>query len=265
MLDVEKQSDYEFIHYTIDGVDVYFVSNQTKVPQSVDCVFRVSGKKPELWNPVTGEITKAGAFKQAGGRTTIPMEFDPYGSSFVFFRESISNKMQGSEHSNCPPMNVVKEVQGPWQVGFDPAWGGPVSVTFDKLKDWTQHPDEGIKYYSGKATYTNTFELEPVAGKQYWLQLNQVVDAGIAAVKINDSDLGITWTKPFRLEMTDDLKAGQNQLEIIVVNTWQNRLISDRDKEQQERFTKTNIKIRDDWKLRPSGLIGPVEILVRKK
>lgn len=83
---------------------------------------------------------------------------------------------------------------------------------------------------------------------------------GIASVKLNGKDIGITWTKPFRVEMTDVLRAGQNQLQITVVNSWQNRLIGDRGKPQEERFTKTNITIRDDWKLRGSGLLGPVEI-----
>jgi hypothetical protein len=45
-----------------------------------------------------------------------------------------------------------------------------------------------------------------------------------------------------------------------VVNSWQNRLIGDRNKPQDQRYTKTNIKIRDDWTLRKSGLLGPIEI-----
>ena len=85
-------------------------------------------------------------------------------------------------------------------------------------------------------------------------------DVGIASVKLNGKDIGTTWTKPFRVEMTAALKSGTNQLEITVVNSWQNRLIGDRGKPQEERFTKTNIKIRDEWKLRESGLLGPVEI-----
>ena len=209
---------------------------------------------------MTGEITTAGAFEQTDGRTIIPMEFDPYGSCLVFFRETIPITRQGTEKSNYPVLNTVKEIQGPWQVGFDPAWGGPASVEFKELTNWTKHADEGIKYYSGKATYTNTFKLTPVGGKRYWLQLNRVADVGIVSVKLNGRDIGISWTKPFRLEMTDAIKAGQNQLEITVVNSWQNRLIGDRGKPQEKRFTKTNIKIRDDWVLRESGLLGPVTI-----
>lgn len=264
VIGIEKQEDYQYIHYTIDDADVYFVCNQTKQSQAVDCTFRVTGKQPELWDPVTGEITKAGAFRQAKGLTVIPMEFDPYGSSFVVFRESISAAKQGTASSNYPVLKTVKEVQGPWQVGFDTEWGGPKSVEFKTLTDWTKHADKGIKYYSGEAVYTNTFELKPLGGKRYWLQLNEVVDAGIASVKLNGNDIGITWTTPFRIEMTDAVKAGPNKLEITVVNTWQNRLIGDRGKDQKDRFTKTNIKIRNDWNLRPSGLLGPVEIILNE-
>ncbi len=260
-LDVKKQSDYEYIHYTIDEAGVYFVCNQTKQTQSVDCAFRVSGKQPELWDPVTGEVTTAGAFRQTDGRTTVPMEFDPYGSCLVLFRESIPATKQGTDSSNYPAMKTVREVQGPWQVAFDTAWGGPASAKFKKLTDWTQHADEGIKYYSGMAAYASTFQLKPADDKRYWLQLNQVKDVGIASIKLNGKDLGTTWTKPFRVEMTGALEAGKNQLEIVVANSWQNRLIGDRGKPQEKRYTKTNIKIRDDWKLRASGLLGPVEIM----
>jgi len=260
VLDVEKQSDYQYIHYTIDDADAYFVCNQTGRTQTIASAFRVSGKQPELWDPVTGHITIAGAFKQIDGRTIIPMEFDPYGSCLVFFRKSIHAAKQGTVRSNYPVLNVVKEIQGPWQVAFAPTWGGPASVEFKTLIDWTKHADKGIKHYSGKATYANTFEMRPAHGKRYWLQLNEVQDVGIASIKLNSKDIGITWTKPFRVEITDAFKAGRNKLEITVANSWQNRLIGDRGKPQDQRYTKTNIKIRDDWKLRKSGLLGPIEI-----
>ena len=260
VLDVEDQLDYQYIHYRVEGAHVYFVCNQTDRPQSVDCTFRVSGRQPELWDPVTGEITTARAFKQKDGRTIMPVAFDPYGASLVFFRQSIPVTQQGTARSNVPVLSTVKEIQGPWHVAFDPAWGAPESVEFPALTDWTSHAEQGIKYYSGKATYTNAFELTPVQGARYWLQLNQVQDVGIASVKLNGKDMGTTWTKPFRVDITDGLKAGRNRLEITVANSWQNRLIGDRGKTQDTRYTKTNIKIRDDWKLRPSGLLGPVEI-----
>jgi len=35
VLNVEKQSSYQYIHYTIKGADVYFVCNQTDQPQTI--------------------------------------------------------------------------------------------------------------------------------------------------------------------------------------------------------------------------------------
>lgn len=261
VLDVDQQADYQYIHYTLQDADVYFVCNQTDRTKSIDCAFRVSGKQAQLWDPVTGQITRADAFKQVDGRTVIPLEFDPHGSCFVFFGASIPATQQGTERSNYPVLHAVKEVQGPWQVGFDPAWGGPALVDFKGLTDWSQHADQGIKYYSGKATYTSSFALKPVGGQRYWLQLNQVDDVGIASVELNGQEVGVTWTRPFRLEVTDALRDGQNRMEITVANSWQNRLIGDRGKPQEKRFTETNINIRDDWKFRSSGLLGPVEIM----
>jgi len=235
-------------------------------PKPERLVSLVGGKKAQqkfhslaakLWgdNP-----TDSGLNNIANGRTIIPMEFTPYASSFVIFRKTIPTTKQGTESSNYPVLKTIKEIQGPWQVAFNPDWGGPASIEFKTLTDWAKHSNEGIKYYSGDAIYTNTFEFSPVEGKQYWLQLNQIEDVGIASIKLNGRNTGITWTKPFCLEITADLKTGLNKLEIIVINSWQNRLIGDRGKPQEARFTKTNINIRDDWKLRKSGLQGPVEI-----
>ena len=258
-----KQSDYEYIHYTVDGMDMYFVCNQTDRPQSINCTFRVSGRQPELWEPVTGEIIKAAAFRQAADSTTVPLELDPFGSVFVVVNDEIPTGQHGAASSNYPDRQTVKKVEGPWQVAFDTEWGGPGSIEFETLVDWTRHLDDGIKYYSGEAVYSNTFELDPEEGERYWIQLNNVLDAGIASVKVNGKDAGITWTKPFSLEITEAVAAGVNELEITVVNTWQNRLIGDRGKPQEERFTETNIKIKDQWKLRPSGLMGPVELRIQ--
>jgi len=78
---------------------------------------------------------------------------------------------------------------------------------------------------------------------------------------LNGKDFGTLWTKPFRVEISAALTAGENRLEITVVNSWRNRLVGDRSKPQDQRFTKTNIKIRDEWGALSSGLLGPVVIV----
>lgn len=256
-----EASQYDYIHYKIGGSDFYFLCNQTQQPQQVDCAFRVSGRQPELWNPVTGEIRTASAFTQDNGRTVVPLVFDPYGSIFVVFRTPIPPDKQGGAQSNFPSLQTMQQLDGPWRVSFDPQWGGPDSVAFEKLTDWASHEDLGIRYYSGKAVYEKSFDVpECEPGAPYWLELNKVEDTGIAAVRLNGRDFGTLWTKPWRVEITGSLKKSGNQLEITVVNSWRNRLVGDRDKPQDQRYTRTNITIRKDWKLLESGLLGPVEI-----
>ncbi|HYQ58657.1 MAG TPA: glycosyl hydrolase [Draconibacterium sp.] len=265
-----SKTDFDFIHYTIGTNDVYFVSNQTTERQKIDCSFRVTGKQPELWNPLSGEIQQAKAFEQNDGLTTVPLTFEPYGSVLVVFSGKISENKQGEASRNFSDYETITEITGEWTVNFDTKWGGPATVTFPELMDWTQHKNEGVKYYSGTAVYNKSFELDfvPEAGKQYFLQLGNVKDVGIAKVKINGNDKGIFWTSPFRVEVSNELQKGQNNLEIEVVNSWYNRVAGDQTYPDKKQYTSTNIRLKHDyrgWPLdeiepEPSGLLGPVTI-----
>ena len=137
--------------------------------------------------------------------------------------------------------------------------------------DWSGHPDKGIRFYSGTAVYNKSFnvDFEPVEGKQYFLQLGSVKDVGIAEVKINGMDKGVSWTAPFRVEISGDLHQGENTLEITVVNSWYNRVAGDQTFPDEKQYTKTNIMLDHDFRgrpideipLEPSGLLGPVTIV----
>ena len=119
-----------------------------------------------------------------------------------------------------------QEIAGPWEISFDPKWGGPAKVTFDKLEDWSKRPEEGIKYYSGTATYRKVFSHQSsVVGGRTYLDLGNV--EVMARVRVNGKDCGIAWKPPYRLDVTDALKPGENALEIDVVNLWINRMIGD--------------------------------------
>jgi hypothetical protein len=133
------------------------------------------------------------------------------------------------------------------------------------LVSWTSSLDKGIRFYSGSATYESSFTLLHSASQtRYWLDLGNVVDIGISRVWLNKVDLGVSWAKPFRVEVTSALKPGTNELRVDVVNTWRNRFVGDRDLPAAKRHTKTNITIRKEWKLLESGLLGPVKILREK-
>lgn len=162
-------------------------------------------------------------------------------------------------------------LDGAWTVHFDPQWGGPEMVEFPCLSDWTKNANEGIKYYSGAATYQQTFNVSfPVQkGKSYFLQLGKVKDVGIARVKINGIDKGTVWTAPFRVDISQELIYGRNTVEIKVINSWFNRIAGDELNPDKKRFTSTNIVLKNKFSngspqtipLQSSGLLGPVTIV----
>jgi len=156
-------------------------------------------------------------------------------------------------------IDKISEVQinKPWTVSFDPKWGGPENVVFEKLVLWNMHKDIGIRYYSGTAAYSNTFEIkqESYKDKQVYLDLGEMYN--VAEVYVNGQSAGVWWQPPFTGDITKYLKDGENKLEIKVVNLWPNRIIGDNFLPENERFTKTNVgKFVEDYPLRPSGLAG---------
>jgi len=272
VVDCATPSDFDYIHYKFDGKDLYFITNQSTERETITCQFRVSGFQPELWDAQSGSIRKATAFTQSGTMTQLPLTMDPYGAVFVVFNEKIDYSQQGEGPRNYADYKTIQRISGAWTVHFDPRWGGPETVIFPELIDWTKHSDEGIKYYSGSASYDKSFDInfELESNERYYLKLGSIKDVGIAEVKMNGKDLGILWTSPFRVDISDALVKGKNELEIKVVNSWYNRIAGDELKGSEKRFTATNIVVSHDFRgreikdlqLEPSGLLGPVSIQI---
>ena len=180
-----------------------------------------------------------------------------------FCVNAVSADKKGEGLANFLQFEEKATLSGPWDVQFDPRWGGLAKTTFNTLSSWTEHPDEGIKFYSGTAVYSKLFDADAklVSSGQVFLDLGEVKDIGIAKVTLNGKDLGILWAPPLRVSVAGLLKAKNNQLQVEVTNTWRNRLVGDRGKPQNERFTKTNVRIVDKWEVLPSGLLGPVKLV----
>jgi hypothetical protein len=268
----------------IKSGEIYFVSNKTNTFQKVNAVFRVSEGIPEMWNPMTGETRGLPEFEIKKGQIQIPLQFEAFESYFIVFnhdKKAESTKSGGLKNFAQP--EVLSEVNNPWKLSFDPKWGGPENVVFDKLADWTSRPEQGIKYYSGIANYHNVFNLfESVTTDKksdVYLDLGEVNN--LARIRINGKDMGVVWTAPFRIKITDAVVSGNNQIDIEVANLWPNRLIGDEQKPDDGikdgkwpewllngkpgtsgRFTFTTFRhYHADSPLLKSGLIGPVKIV----
>lgn len=152
-------------------------------------------------------------------------------------------------------------INGPWRITFPKDRGAPDSITLETLTDWTESPVPGVRYFSGAATYQNQFTH---AGSSADGKSPLVLDLGavkeVAVVRVNGRQAGVLWKEPYRIDIASFVRAGANQIEITVVNTWNNRLVGDMIGKPTERITRTNLagKFKADSPLLRSGLLGPV-------
>lgn len=217
--------DLLWTHRRTAQADIYFLSNQQEQERIVDCAFRVTGRQPELWDAATGHRSDAHAFRDDGNVTQLPIHFDPYGSTFIVFRRAVGTNNFVTTN-NWPEFETVATLEGSWKVNFDPAWGGPGQIEFQKLENWSLRPEKGIHYYSGTATYEKEFKLSATQLKtSLWLDLGQVKN--LAEVEWNGKSLSVLWKPPFRCEITKQAMLGKNRLVVRVTNLWPNRLIGD--------------------------------------
>jgi len=299
----EGAADLDFIHRRTPEADIYFIRNKKMRPESVNAHFRVSAKAPELWFPDTGTILAQSVYEQTLEGVRIPLQLAPMDSLFVVFRKPVSRphlvsldpginvtkvterevqvsafendsyKIKTSDgHSIKIEINQVPSAMkliGPWKVYFPAGWGAPDSVIFRELKSWTEHENPGIRCFSGTACYKTEFEIPRQwlgNGKKLYLDLGQIWAVG--EVRLNGRSLGIVWKPPYRVEITEAVRVGQNKLEIEITNTWANRLVGDAQLPPGQRYCRTNITASGTpgkpWKgipLRKSGLLGPVELV----
>lgn len=236
--------------------DIYFISNQAG-RQQVSLSFN-NNARPEILYPVTGIIKTPAQWVAKAGRVTVLETMEAGESFFVVFRK------KGQKHNEPNKNSTVKTllIKTPWKLQFDEALGGPKEpLVLNNLHSWTEAADTATKFYSGTVVYTNSFALTTIKkAKQLQLQLDELYN--IASIKINGIDCGTLWTPPYTLDITKAVKNGDNILEIMVTNTWHNRLIADQWLPAEKRVTYTTAPFRlKDKPLQPAGIIGAVRIV----
>jgi hypothetical protein len=277
----------DYIHRHTDQQEIYFVCNRfgqmkyndfeyrylTTLPdryEQVECSFRVSGKVPEFWNPITGESSEILTYREENGRTIVPLLFEPEGSKFIVFKDAPqkAHVVEIKKDNQLFFDTTMMSLSGEWEIRFDTKWGAPAQVKTSELKSWTEFEDTGIKYYSGTATYHKTIALTPSDISKSRLVLDLGFVKEMASVKINGHQSQVLWCAPFCFDITDYVKPGTNDLEVEVVNMWVNRLVGDGKLPAEKRLTKTNINKFDapdaEKYLRVSGLMGPVNLKIVK-
>jgi alpha-L-rhamnosidase/Glycosyl hydrolases family 2, sugar binding domain len=182
-------------------------------------------------------------------------------------------------------------LDGPWQVSFPPNLGAPASVEFPKLASWTESADDGVKYFSGSASYRKSFTVpKEYVAKGNAIRLNLGEVKNFVTVRVNGKEVAVLWKPPFSLDVSAYVHAGVNDLEVKVTNLWPNRIIGDEQLPPDAEWEGMRLKRFPDWlvqgKPRPktgritfstyhyydknsplleSGLLGPVTIEAAKK
>lgn len=259
--DVNISDDLRFVHRHTSRADIYWINNPEGPAKTVELSFRVKGKKPEIWHPETGKREEV-TYRTEGNRTVVKVKMVENDALFVVFN--------GPAEQDAVTLPELKEsalltLDTPWNVSFQEKRGAPASAQFDKLINLADSEVDGIKYFSGVATYTNSFSLtaDQLQAEQLLLDLGNV--GVMAEVTINGQNMGLYWKSPFRLDIKDALQAGDNSIEVKVTNLWINRLIGDSRPEVTEKITWSQYPFYNPRsQMSPSGLMGPVQIIACK-
>lgn len=245
-------------HQKDGDTDIYILSNQDNRALTMDVAFRVTGKQPELWDPVTGVIRKLPAFRQEEKTTVVPMRLDKNECVFVVFREKGEPSATTLE-ANYPAPLRTQEATGEWDVTFESAFKTPSPVRMATLDNLSDNANDSIRYFSGTATYTTTVNLDRAGrGEHMFMAFDNV--GTMAKVYINGKYAGGVWTAPYRLDVTDFVKNGRNDVKVEVVNTWVNRIVGDMNLPESERETYLFVNhLNAKTSLPPSGIIGKVK------
>lgn len=262
ILEAAKTANLPVIHRQLPDAELYFISNQREQAEQISASFRGEASAAEWWDPVAASRVPL-PVRTAAGRTSVDLRLEPFGSAFIM----LSRTDGGTEGTPDARRDIMAThaMEGPWEVTFDGDGQAPAALVLPGAAPWAgpgagAH-DADVTGFSGTATYRHEFSadgLVPAPDNRLLLDLGGVSD--LAEVSVNGSTVGTLWTCPFRLDVTDAIRAGRNVVEIAVTNTWWNRLAGDA---AEGNFTRPAASIFEpDAPTMPAGLHGPVQLLV---
>lgn len=259
---LRAEDNVQYIHRRLEeGGDLYFLSNQSGQTINFDPIFRSSGKKPELWDGVTGLVRDLPEYTDNGTTTRVPLELHAHESAFVVFRNEPNTTI--SKAKNFPkPVNTIP-VQGTWKVTFKRPDSTSFTKSFDQLWDWSKHPDKEVNYFSGSATYEITLPKIEMQDKKQRLVLNLGNAVAVARIFVNGKEVGPVWTTPYEMDITDFCQKQVNTIAIKVTNTWANNLIGEQQLPEDQRKLWTIVNTyQANSPLHSAGLLGPVSLKI---
>jgi hypothetical protein len=247
---------------------LYFIANQQSKPVEGWIRLGVAAKSAVIYDPVTGDY---GIAKIRNGKegTEVYLQLDYNGSVFLktFINEEISGRPWGYYQDAAQPFTI----DGPWDLKMTE--GVPDiqhEFSLAGLSSWTNLGNEDLVRFAGTGKYSVRFTLPDVQADNWLLDLGRVCES--ARVRINGRDVGIWWSIPFKANVGQYLRKGENLLEIEVSNLSANRIADyDRRGVEWKIFKDINIVTpyyrpfdASGWEPMDSGLLGPVTLTPMK-
>jgi hypothetical protein len=241
-------AELKFVHRTDGDKEIYWIRNFSDKSVKAQLKLRDAEGVVTVYNPETGKVVP-------GATCARCLELEANQALFVV----ADKKGTPAPAYKAPTKAGTVALNGPWTVTFDGIVAPEGSRTYAQLASYTESDEPEVKYFSGIATYTNTFTL----GKKEQAD-GLAIDLGevgqMADVFINGEHVEFLWKAPYKVEWTGTLKPGVNTIEVKVVNTWPNRLIGDAQPGAEKHTYTTMAFYRADSQLTPSGLMGPVKL-----
>ena len=286
----EPQPTIQYIHRRSEDRDIYLLRNRVADASAAKMMFPLPGRVPILLDPWTGDAEAVPCYVNCDEGVELTMAFAPYESKVVLLEaaeqplhavqsdldigrrdgklvarsgDAGSYSVELSDKSSRTiemHQGAPRDIELPrWRLATSlRAENGTlrrVELDLDQLADWRDI--QALAYCSSPGRYTCCIDLDDdhvQAGLRLTLDLGRVCD--VAQVKVNGEPLPralLVW--PYRVDITDLVHAGSNDVEVVVTPTLRNRLVG---------YGKAKSK---EWKqfrgkraLAPSGLLGPVRI-----
>jgi hypothetical protein len=294
---IDSQTDC--VHRRTPEAEIFFVSNSQSTIKKI-YAFPVKNRTPELWDAYRGILRQTTRWREQGDSIFVDLNLAPDESMFVIF------PCQKGHYALLPEIEVLSEtvepLTGTWSVSFNPKLAPSFRRRLSALIDLSTQKDEALKYFSGTAIYEKNISISPEEidrNRQVILDLGELHD--IAELVINGKPAGVLWLPPYKTDITQYLKKGNNKIAVHIATNWANRMIGDeqhpadiewgddfiidwgfekgqkvgramkaypdwfRDNSQRPSKNRKTFStwnyFRQDSPLQPAGLIGPVRII----
>ncbi|MDR1813757.1 MAG: hypothetical protein LBR18_02785 [Tannerella sp.] len=267
----EDINNIAFIHKKTSDADIYFFVNQLQTNAEKDLTFRVKGRTPEIWDPLTGVIHTPDYYEDNIGILHVPIIFDAAQSLFVVFREGknilAASPVQKPFTTIITPRKELEINNFSGKIIFQPLnCDAPTdSIEISTFGSFTDFEQPIVKYFSGYATYKIDFEISDADFLQeastVFLNFGQFSAAGEAT--LNETPLGNIWMPNSDIPVTGLLEKN-NHLEITVATTCRNRIIGDLREYGRLKSVWSHISnvLTATSGLQDSGVSGPVKLKI---